>query len=81
MKLSKAFDNLIHNLLLTKLKAYGLDNRSVEFFLSYICSRYQRYETNNSYSQWKKVLAGAPQGYMLRHHFYYNFFNDIFLFL
>ena len=61
MDLSKAFDNLNHNLLLTKIKAYGLDNSSVEFFLSYICSRFQRCKTN-SFSQWKKVLAGALQG-------------------
>ena len=36
MDLSKAFDSLNHNLFLIKLKAYGLNNNSVEFFRSYI---------------------------------------------
>ena len=35
MDLSKAFDSLNHNVLLTKLKTYGLDNNPVEFFRSY----------------------------------------------
>lgn len=34
MVLSKAFDSLNHNLLLTKFKAYEVCNNSVEFFHS-----------------------------------------------
>ena len=37
--LSKAFDRLNHELLLAKLKAYGLDNNSVTFMKSYLTSR------------------------------------------
>ena len=36
MDLSKAFDSLNHELLLTKLKAYGLDSNSVTFMKSYL---------------------------------------------
>ena len=36
MDLSKAFDTLNHKLLLTKLKAYGLDSKSVTFMKSYL---------------------------------------------
>ena len=34
MDLSKAFDSLNHELLLSKLKAYGLDSNSVTFMKS-----------------------------------------------
>ena len=36
MDLSKAFDRLNHELLLAKLKAYGLDSNSVTFTKSYL---------------------------------------------
>ena len=36
MDLSKAFDRLNHELLLTKLQAYGLDSNSVTFMKSYL---------------------------------------------
>ena len=62
MYLSKAFDSLNHELLLAKLKAYVLDNNSVNFMKSYLTNRLQRCKINNSYSEWGKVLNGVPQG-------------------
>ena len=41
MDLSKTFDSLNHELLLTKLKAYGLDSKSATFKKSYLISRLQ----------------------------------------
>ena len=41
MDLSETFDNLNHELLLTKLKAYGLGSKSVTFMKSYLISRFQ----------------------------------------
>ena len=40
--LSKAFDSLNHELLLRKLKEYGLDSNSVTFMKSYLTNRLQR---------------------------------------
>ena len=48
MDLSKAFDSLNHELLLAKLKAYGLDSNSVTFMKSYLTNRLQRCKINNS---------------------------------
>ena len=64
MDLSKAFDSLNHELLLTKLKAYGLHSHSnsVTFMRSYPTKRLQRFKINNSFSEWGKVLNGVPQG-------------------
>ena len=62
MDLSKAFDSLNHELLLAKLKAYGLDSNSVTFMKSYLTNRLQRCKINNYFSEWGKVLNGVPQG-------------------
>ena len=60
MDLSKAFDSLNHELLLAKFKAYDLDGNSVTFMKSYLINRLQRCKINNSFSEWGKVLNGAP---------------------
>ena len=61
MDLSKAFDSLNHELLLTKLKAYGLDSNSITFVKSYLTNRLQRCKISNSFSEWGEVLNGVPQ--------------------
>ena len=77
MDLSKAFDSLNHELLLAKLKAYGLDSNSVTFMKSYLTNRLQRCKINNSFSEWGKVLN--TQGSILGLLLFNIFLNDIFL--
>ena len=62
MDLPKAFDSLKHELLLTKLKAYGVNSNSVVFMKRYPTNRLKRCKINNSFSEWSKVLAGVSQG-------------------
>ena len=78
MDLSKAFDTLNHKMLLTKLKAYGLDSNSVAFMKSYLKNRPQRCKINNSFSEWGKVLNSVPQGSILGPLLFNIFLNDIF---
>ena len=65
MDLSKAFNTLNHDLLITKLEAYGLSSNSFRYICSYLSQCLQRTGVNNSFSLWKDIIAGVPQGSIL----------------
>ena len=48
MNLSNIFDSLNHELLIAKLKCYGVDQNAVELFGSYLTNRYQCCKINNT---------------------------------
>ena len=62
MDLSKAFDCLPHDLIIQKLKAYGLSNHACQLMNSYLSDRKQRVKLGNIVSQWKNIIKGVPQG-------------------
>ena len=63
--LSKAFDCIDHQLLITKLNAYGVDTNSLYFLASYLEKRKQRTKVNGSYSNFDDIFSGVPQGSIL----------------
>jgi hypothetical protein len=63
LALSKAFDCIPHNLLLAKLRAYGVSEHSVSLLRSYLFS--QRVKIGDTYSSWELVTSGVPQGSVL----------------
>ena len=62
--LSNIIDSLIHELLIAKLKCYGLDQHTVDFF-SYLSDRYPCCKINNTLGDWRKIITTVPQGSIL----------------
>jgi hypothetical protein len=65
--IEKPFDCVNHNILLAKLKFYGISGRDYPLCKSYlesICQRKELYEKEacNIVSSWAKLLHGVPQG-------------------
>ena len=68
--LHKAFDTVQHNILLDKLKFYGIVGKFYLLIESYLLNRYQKVslektEYNKNSSEWEKVNCGVPQGSIL----------------
>jgi gmma-aminobutyric acid receptor subunit gamma/cGMP-dependent protein kinase 2 len=78
MDLSKVFDCLPHDLILLKLEAYGLSEKSINLLKSYLSDRKQCVKVNNICSSFETVYKGVPQGSMLDPIFFKIFINDIF---
>ena len=62
LDLSKAFDSVPHERLLTKIHAYGIQGPLLSWIRSFLTNRYQRVVLRGHYSSWTSVLSGVPQG-------------------
>ena len=62
MDLSKAFDVIQHDLLLAKLKAYGVGEGSCALLKNYLSGRQQRVKIGDTFSNWAGTSRGVPQG-------------------
>ena len=60
--LSKAFDCILHDLLIAKLAAYGFDYNSLQILKSYLSNRKKRTKINDAYSKYFEILFGVQQG-------------------
>ena len=62
---SKAFDSLIYDIYLSKLKHYGIQQNVLQLLSSYLSDRGQYVELDNVKSSSHVVTCGIPQGSVL----------------
>ena len=77
LDLSKAFDTVNHNILLEKLKAYGIQSENLKWFRSYLSNRKQFLLYDDFKTEVKIVKCGIPQSSILGPLLFLIFVNDL----
>ena len=81
MYLSKAFDCIPLDLVISKLGAYGFEKDMIHQVYSYLISRKQCDSVNNIESSFKEIISGVPQGSIVGPILFKIFLIDIFYFI
>ena len=79
--LSKAFDCIPHDLIIAKLEAYGFQTDALNLVYDYLSNRKQRVKINETFSCWKDIEYGVPQGSILGPLLFNIHLCDLFYFL
>ena len=74
---AKAFDTVNHNILVDKLKYYGVHGTTLKLFDSYLSNRTQIVEVNGQVSEKGTIKHGVPQGSILGPLLFLLYINDI----
>ena len=77
LDLSKAFDSLNYDILLSKLQFYGLQSNALQLLKSYLSDRSQYVQIDNVRSSSHSVSCGITQGSVMGSLLFNIFINDI----
>ena len=65
LDLSAAFDTVVHELLISDLKAIGINNDALRYLENYLADRKFCVQIGNSFSPYEPLRRGVPQGSVL----------------
>ena len=74
---SKAFDCVVHEILLAKMASLNFSETSIKWFNSYLRERKHRVKNSAGFSKWRDIECGVPQGSVLGPLLYSLYIYDI----